>query len=101
MKKNEFSNFHYMEISDWRLRIDKLNEQIISLLKERALYAVEIGKIKKEKGLPVFDANREGLILDRVGELARRAQESGSPLSEISVRKIFQVIMEETRKVED
>ena len=47
-----------MEIDDWRKRIDELTDTIISLLTQRAVYAAEIGKLKKEKGLPVFDAAR-------------------------------------------
>ena len=48
-----------MKIEDWRIRIDELNDEIISLLNKRATYATEIGKIKKQQGLPVFDSARE------------------------------------------
>lgn len=84
-----------MEISDWRIKIDALEDQIIKLLNERASYAVEIGKIKKEKGLPVFDASREQEILDRV------ASKSKGPLHPESVSEIFAVLMRETRKIEE
>lgn len=84
-----------MKIEDWRIRIDEINDELIALLNKRATYATEIGKLKKELGLPVFDASREQLILDRVGAM------TNGPLSSDSIKKIFQVIMEETRKVED
>lgn len=84
-----------MKIEDWRIRIDEINDELIALLNKRATYATEIGKLKKELGLPVFDASREQLILDRVGEMTK------GPLTSESIKKIFQVIMEETRKVED
>lgn len=84
-----------MKIEDWRNQIDEVNVQLIELLNKRATYATEIGKLKKEQGLPVFDADREQFILDKMGSL------TNGPLSSESVKKIFQVIMEETRKVED
>ena len=62
-----------MEIDDWRKRIDELTDTIISLLNQRAVYAAEIGKLKKEKGLPVFDAARENSVLDVVAEKAEKA----------------------------
>ncbi|MCQ2124040.1 MAG: chorismate mutase [Fibrobacter sp.] len=84
-----------MKIEDWRNRIDELNGELIALLNKRATYATEIGKLKKELGLPVLDASREQAVLDRVGSM------TNGPLSSDSIKKIFQTIMEETRKVED
>ncbi len=87
-----------MEISDWRIKIDALEDQIIKLLNERASYAVEIGKIKKEKGLPVFDKSREQAILDRV---AKKCEAMGGPLYPESMKNIFEVLMRETCKIEE
>lgn len=84
-----------MKIEDWRNRIDELNGELIALLNKRATYATEIGKLKKELGLPVLDASREQAVLDRVGSMTK------GPLSSDSIKRIFQVIMEETRKVEE
>ncbi len=86
-----------MDIANWRTRIDELENVIIELLDKRAEYAVEIGKIKKAKGLPVLDASREREILDRVAEKAAR---QNGPLSPESMQRIFQAIMAETRQVE-
>ncbi|WP_298772272.1 chorismate mutase [uncultured Fibrobacter sp.] len=84
-----------MNIEDWRIRIDELNDELIALLNKRATYATEIGKIKKERGLPVFDASREQTVLEKVAGLTK------GPLSPESIKTIFQVIMQETRKVEE
>ncbi len=84
-----------MKIEDWRNQIDELNGELIALLNKRATFATEIGKLKKELGLPVLDATREQAVLDRVGSM------TNGPLSSDSIKRIFQVIMEETRKVED
>ena len=84
-----------MKIDDWRIRIDELNDELIALLNKRATYATEIGKLKKEMGLPVFDASREQSVLENVASLTK------GPLSPESIKNIFLVIMQETRKVED
>ena len=90
--------FFRIEIEDWRIRIDELTDSVIALLNKRAVYATEIGKIKKQKGLPVLDTAREEAVL---AEVAEKAEKAGGPLSGESVRRIFKVIMEETRKVEE
>ncbi|MCF0224561.1 MAG: chorismate mutase [Fibrobacter sp.] len=84
-----------MNIDDWRVRIDELNGELVALLNKRATYATEIGKIKKELGLPVLDQSRENAVLEKVSALTR------GPLSPESVKEIFRTIMAETRKVED
>ena len=84
-----------MNIDDWRVRIDELNGELVALLNKRATYATEIGKIKKELGLPVLDQSRENAVLEKVSSLTR------GPLSPESVKEIFRTIMAETRKVED
>ena len=87
-----------MNIEDWRARIDELNVEIVSLLNKRASFAHEIGKLKNQAGLPVLDQGREGRVLDSVEEIAKNQE---GPLDAQSVKRIFQVIREETRKVED
>ncbi|WP_407457956.1 chorismate mutase [Fibrobacter sp.] len=84
-----------MNIEDWRKRIDELNDELIALLNKRATYATEIGKLKKQLGLPVFDATREQAVLEKVSSLTK------GPLTPESIKNIFQVIMQETRKVEE
>lgn len=84
-----------MKIEDWRIRIDELNEELIALLNKRATYATEIGKLKKELGLPVLDQARENAVLEKVAALTK------GPLSQDSIKEIFRTIMAETRKVED
>ena len=91
----DFATLRYMKIEDWRIRIDELNDEIISLLNKRASYATEIGKIKKEQGLPVFDPTREDAVLEKVSTLTK------GPLTPESIKNIFRVIMQETRKVEE
>lgn len=87
-----------MNIEDWRNRIDELNDELIALLNKRASFAVEIGKIKKQKGLPVLDAAREEVVLNGVAEKAKKAN---GPLPPESFKNIFRTIIDETCKVEE
>lgn len=84
-----------MDIAHWRQKIDALENDLIELINQRAACALEIGKIKHEQGLPVFDEVREREILDRV------ASKSKGVMPPASVQRIFLTLMEETRKIEE
>jgi chorismate mutase-like protein len=83
-----------MEIDGWRRRIDELDSRLLELLNERARYSVEIGKIKKRLGLPIFSPERERKIFERL-----LAANTG-PLSEAAVRRLFERIVDENRSLE-
>lgn len=84
-----------MDLADWRSRIDALNGQLVDLLSERAKCAVAIAELKKKKMLPILDALREKQVLDAVISRNR------GPLSDESIRRIFECIMAEHRKLEE
>ncbi len=44
-----------MEISDWRKKIDELDDQIVRLINQRAEAARAIGELKKTADLPVYE----------------------------------------------
>ena len=84
-----------MELSDWRRRIDALNDQLLALLNERATCALAIAEVKKKKMLPVLDTDRERQVIESV--LAKNR----GPLSNDSVRRIFESIIAEHRLLEE
>jgi hypothetical protein len=43
-----------MDISDWRQKIDELDEQIVQLISRRAEAARAIGDLKRQTDLPVY-----------------------------------------------
>ena len=55
-----------MEISDWRIKIDALDLQIVELLNQRAEAARAIGKLKETTDMPVYEPKREEIIFDNV-----------------------------------
>jgi len=84
-----------MDLSDWRQRIDALNLQLLELLNERAQCAQAIAEIKKKKMLPVLDEERERQVLESV------VTRNQGPLPDDSVRRIFECIMAEHRRLEE
>ena len=81
-------------IDDWRRRIDAIDTQLMCLLNSRSACAVEIGRIKRALGLPVYSPEREAWILDRV------ARENPGPLDATAVRRVFERVIDESRRLE-
>jgi chorismate mutase len=83
-----------MEIADWRKRIDEIDAQLAELLCERSSCVIEIGKIKRKHDLPVYDPEREKEILSRV------TKDNRGPLDNEALRRLFERILDESRRVE-
>lgn len=83
-----------MDISDWRKRIDELDEKLVELLNHRARAAAAIGKLKRAASEPVYQPQRENEVLERVQKL------NAGPLSNQQLRRLFECIVDEARKIE-
>lgn len=83
-----------MTLASLRTRIDRLDAQLLRLVNQRAQLALMIGRIKKRRKWPVFDAAREAAVLGHVTRLNR------GPLSPRAVRHVFQAILCECRRRE-
>ena len=59
-----------MNIEEMRKNIDEIDRDIVFLLRKRMETAAKIGEYKKEKKLPVYDAEREHQLISRVSELS-------------------------------
>ena len=75
-----------------RKELDLINQKLLSLLNQRLRISLEIGKVKKEMGKKIYDAEREKEILDRLKRKNR------GPLEERDLRKIFMTIMKVCRR---
>jgi chorismate mutase len=83
-----------MSIEDWRRKIDEIDRQLVRLLNERSHCVVEIGRIKKMTGDPVYQPAREHEVLDAV------VQTNPGPLPDAAIRRLFERILDEARSVE-
>lgn len=82
------------ELRRLRDAIDRVDEVIVKLLNQRAKYAVEIGEIKGILDLPIYVPEREKEVLRHVEE------SNAGPLDESAVRRLFERIIDESRRVE-
>ncbi|MBQ6845837.1 MAG: chorismate mutase [Oscillospiraceae bacterium] len=57
-------------MNELRKDIDRIDEELVSLIREIMETAAKIGEYKRENNLPVYDPARERELFARVGELA-------------------------------
>ena len=83
-----------MEIADWRKKIDAIDRQLVRLLNERARCVGEIGKIKRDNSLPIQEASREQAVFENA------LQANQGPLDDDAVRRLFEQIVEEGKRLQ-
>ena len=83
-----------MTIEDWRKKIDEVDKQIIRLLNERASAAKEIGKLKRNTDMPIYEPDREKVIYENV------RRENKGPLPDLEVTHIYERIIDVMRKIQ-
>ena len=86
-----------LTIEELRTRIDVIDEQLIRLLNVRVACAVEVGRLKHEAGLPIYQPEREAQVLGRVRQ---SATELSGPLTAEALVRIFERIIDEARRAE-
>ena len=83
-----------MDIADWRKKIDEIDRQIIRLINERAKCAQEIGKLKRNTDMPIYEPDRERIIFENI------ARNNQGPLSNIQLRQIFERLVDVMRQIQ-
>jgi chorismate mutase len=83
-----------MEISDWRDKIDALDEQIVTLISKRAEAAKAIGEIKRQTDLPIYEPQREQDVFNHV-----KAVNPG-PLADAEILHVFERIIDVMRTLQ-
>ena len=85
------------QIEALRVRIDALDETIVRLLNERASCALQIGHLKQELGIQIYQPGREQDVLRHVQACTT---EMGGPLSPSALARLFERIIDEARRLE-
>jgi chorismate mutase len=83
-----------MDIDEIRLAINRIDNDLLRLFNERAALALEIGHIKREQELPIYDPRREKMIFERM------QQENPGPLENAAVVRLFERVIDESRSLE-
>ena len=83
-----------MTIEDWRKEIDRIDEELVRLLNARSRRAIELGRIKREMGLPIYSPDRETAVISHVSSV------NSGPLDPEAIRRLFERIIDESRRIE-
>jgi chorismate mutase len=82
------------DLEDLRNRIDLLDESLVRLLNSRAACALEIGRLKRDMGIPIYQPEREAEVLRHVQAL------NSGPLDGDAIKRLFERIIDEARHLE-
>jgi chorismate mutase-like protein len=81
-------------LDDLRGRIDLLDEHLVRLLNARAACALEIGRLKRQAGIDIYQPSRESDVLNHVEGV------NTGPLDGPAIRRLFERIIDEARRLE-
>ena len=86
---------HFVDrLDDLRRKIDTLDDALVRLLNTRAACALEIGRVKKEAGLEIYQPRREVEVLTHVQYINR------GPLDDGAIKRLFERVIDEARRLE-
>jgi chorismate mutase-like protein len=83
-----------MDIEDWRKKIDELDRKLVALISERARAAVEIGKLKRNTSMPIYEPDRERVVFQNVQEA------NPGPLPGRDLVRIYERIIDVMRNIQ-
>jgi chorismate mutase len=83
-----------MDIADWRKKIDELDRQLVALLNQRAHCAHEIGKLKRNSSMPIYEPDREKIIFENI------SRNNPGPLSNMQLRQVYERLIDVMRQIQ-
>jgi len=83
-----------MDIAELRKRIDELDRRLVTLLNERAQCAHEIGKLKRNSEMPIYEPDRERIIYQNI------TRNNPGPLSETQLRQVYERLIDVMRQIQ-
>jgi len=84
----------HQALSACRDRIDEVDRRLLELLNDRTRTVEEIGRIKREAQLPVYEPRREDQVFKNI------AEHNAGPLTNEAARRVFERIIDEMRKIQ-
>lgn len=83
-----------MDIADWRKKIDAVDLHLVELLNERARAAQEIGRLKRNTSMPIYEPEREKKIFENVRQANR------GPLPDKELQHVYERIIDVMRNIQ-
>jgi len=84
----------FEDLETCRLRIDEIDLRLLDLLNQRTAIVEEIGRIKQDLELGIYEPKREEQVFSNVTE------HNDGPLPQDAVKRIFERIIDEMRTVQ-
>jgi len=81
-------------MEELRRRIDGIDRRLVRLLNDRAGCAIALGRIKRRRGLTIYQPAREEEVLGNI------QRSNGGPLESAALRRLFERIIDESRRIE-
>ena len=81
-------------LAECRNQIDAVDLKLLALLNERTRIVEEIGRIKQDLSLPIYEPKREDQVFHNV------TSHNHGPLSGEALRRIFERIIDEMRNIQ-
>ena len=82
------------KLEEFRVLIDDVDRRIVALLNERTRVVQEIGRVKRQTNMPIYEPKREDQVFANISASNR------GPLTEEAVRRIFERIIDEMRMIQ-
>jgi len=82
------------ELDEFRILIDDVDRRIVALLNERTKGVENIGRVKREAQLPIYEPKREDQVFANI------TGSNHGPLTPEAVRRIFERIIDEMRGIQ-
>ncbi len=86
-----------LDLDALREEIDRIDEVVVRLLDQRARCAYAIGRIKKERGLNIYEPSREAAVMAHVQQVN---EQLGGPLDATAITRLYERIMDEARRIQ-
>lgn len=84
----------FEKLEEYRILIDNADRRIVELLNERTRVVEEIGRVKREAKLPIYEPKREDQVFANVTNVNQ------GPITQEAVRRIFERIIDEMRTIQ-
>jgi chorismate mutase-like protein len=82
------------QLEEYRVLIDDVDRRIVGLLNERTKVVENIGRVKREAKLPIYEPKREDQVFANITGV------NHGPLTPEAVRRIFERIIDEMRGIQ-
>jgi chorismate mutase-like protein len=82
------------ELERCRVLVDDVDRRLVALLNERTRVVQDIGRVKRQTQMPIYEPRREDQVFANISASNR------GPLTEEAVRRIFERIIDEMRMIQ-